>query len=71
MAVEFCMGVINSQSCGLGGGFFMTYYDRKSGKGYTLDARETAPSGAITNMSNSDPKLLYVLVLYLLMVVAL
>ncbi|ROT68616.1 Gamma-glutamyltranspeptidase 1 [Penaeus vannamei] len=32
----FCVGVINTQSMGLGGGFLMTYYDRSTGKAYSL-----------------------------------
>ncbi|KAB7504311.1 putative inactive gamma-glutamyltranspeptidase 4 [Armadillidium nasatum] len=35
---------------GIGGGFFLTYYDRPSRKAYVLDAREKAPSLASENM---------------------
>lgn len=28
IATMFCVGVVNAQSCGIGGGHFMTIYDR-------------------------------------------
>ncbi|KAG7154169.1 Glutathione hydrolase 1 proenzyme-like [Homarus americanus] len=40
-----CIGVTNTQSAGLGGGFLMTYYEQAASKAYTLDAREARPSG--------------------------
>ena len=41
---------------GLGGGFMMTLYDAKSGKAYSLDAREEAPSAATVDMFKGDPE---------------
>lgn len=50
IATLFCIGVINSQSAGLGGGFFMTIYDAKNRTAHVLDARETAPLAATEDM---------------------
>ncbi|KAF2364438.1 Gamma-glutamyltranspeptidase [Trinorchestia longiramus] len=50
----FCVGVINTQSMGLGGGFLATYYDRDTRTAYTLDAREAAPLRASQNMYGGD-----------------
>lgn len=54
----FCVGVINTQSMGLGGGFLLTYYERSSGKAYTLNARESAPAAAHEDMYNGDGHLM-------------
>lgn len=54
----FCVGVINTQSMGLGGGFLLTYYERSTGKAYTLDARETAPGAAYEDMYQGDSDLM-------------
>lgn len=40
-----CVEVVNSHSTGLGGGGFMVYYDKKSGKSRSYDFRETLPAG--------------------------
>lgn len=55
----FCVGVINTQSMGLGGGFLLTYYERATGKAYTLIARESAAAESSENMynGNEDPML--------------
>ncbi|XP_039271689.2 glutathione hydrolase 1 proenzyme-like [Styela clava] len=37
------LGVISFQSSGIGGGFFIVYYDAKTGKDYFIDARSVAP----------------------------
>ncbi|XP_055526698.1 glutathione hydrolase 1 proenzyme-like isoform X6 [Wyeomyia smithii] len=50
VAVLFCEGVTCPQSAGLGGGFFLTLYNRDTGIVQTLDAREIAPSAATKNM---------------------
>ncbi|KAG0719917.1 Glutathione hydrolase 1 proenzyme [Chionoecetes opilio] len=54
----FCVGVVNTQSMGLGGGFFLTYYERSSGKAYTLNARETAPGAAFEDMYHGNEDLM-------------
>uniref|UniRef100_T1J7U9 Gamma-glutamyltransferase n=1 Tax=Strigamia maritima TaxID=126957 RepID=T1J7U9_STRMM len=46
IATLLCMGVYNSQSMGLGGGFFMTIYNKSSGTFEAVDAREVAPAAA-------------------------
>jgi len=43
IAVTLCIGVVNPQSSGIGGGFFMTYLDEEADM-YTVNARETAPA---------------------------
>lgn len=50
LAALFCNGVVNMQSMGLGGGFIMTVYDRKSKLAHALVARESAPSAATRDM---------------------
>lgn len=54
----FCVGVINTQSMGIGGGFLMTYYDKSTGKAYSLNARETAPGAAYEDMYDGDGDLM-------------
>lgn len=56
----FCVGVINTQSMGLGGGFLLTYYERSTGKAYTLDARETAPGAAYEDMYHGEGDLMQI-----------
>ncbi|PIC30823.1 hypothetical protein B9Z55_021934 [Caenorhabditis nigoni] len=54
IASMFCLGVVNPQSSGIGGGFLMTYYEEKSGNCYSIDARETAPAAAHRDMFLND-----------------
>uniref|UniRef100_A0A0K0DYQ0 Gamma-glutamyltransferase n=1 Tax=Strongyloides stercoralis TaxID=6248 RepID=A0A0K0DYQ0_STRER len=60
IAALLCTGVVNPQSSGLGGGFFMTIYDSKLKKCITLDARETAPIDSSENMFVNNPLESYV-----------
>ncbi|XP_047488564.1 scoloptoxin SSD14-like isoform X2 [Penaeus chinensis] len=53
----FCVGVINTQSMGLGGGFLMTYYDHSTRKAYSLNARESAPMEAYEDMYDGNGEL--------------
>ena len=46
VAVQTVLGIVEPQSSGLGGGAFIVYYDAKTGKTTTIDAREKAPSAA-------------------------
>ena len=46
IAAQLVLGLVEPQSSGLGGGAFVVWYDAGKGKVTTLDARETAPSGA-------------------------
>ncbi|KAF5306948.1 hypothetical protein FQA39_LY00178 [Lamprigera yunnana] len=54
IAVLFCEGVAVPQSTGIGGGFLMTIYVKKSNTSETLDARETAPSAATEDMYHGN-----------------
>ncbi|CAL4113866.1 unnamed protein product [Meganyctiphanes norvegica] len=53
----FCVGVINTQSMGLGGGFLATYYERSTGKAYSINAREEAPGAAFEDMYHGNSTL--------------
>jgi len=57
IATLFCIGVVNPQSAGIGGGFLMTIYDSKTGMARCLDARETAPDAATQDMFNGNATL--------------
>lgn len=57
IATLFCNGLVASQSMGIGGGFLMTVYEKKSGKVTTIDARETAPAKATVDMFHGNPDL--------------
>lgn len=46
IAVQTVLGLVEPQSSGLGGGAFIVYYDARTGKTTTFDAREKAPSSA-------------------------
>ncbi|PZC81497.1 hypothetical protein B5X24_HaOG212702 [Helicoverpa armigera] len=54
VAAMFCNGLLNQQSMGLGGGFFMTVYIKDEEKAYTVNARETAPGAATVDMFNGS-----------------
>ncbi|KAK0413038.1 hypothetical protein QR680_006560 [Steinernema hermaphroditum] len=56
IATLTCVGGINSHSCGIGGGFIMTLYDKATKKCHSLDARETAPLATNENSYKDDPK---------------
>ena len=43
IAVQAVLGLVEPQSSGLGGGAFLVWFDAKTKKLTTLDARETAP----------------------------
>ncbi len=55
IATLFCEGVAVPQSCGLGGGFFLTIYTKSTGKVETLNARETAPGACTPDMFVGEP----------------
>ncbi|CAJ0946738.1 unnamed protein product, partial [Mesorhabditis belari] len=50
IATLLCVGVVNPQSSGLGGGFLMTLYNSSTGRCISINARETAPAAAHKNM---------------------
>lgn len=45
-ATMIALTVVEPQSSGLGGGGYLVWYDAKSGKTYSIDAREKAPAAA-------------------------
>ncbi|XP_023929971.1 glutathione hydrolase 1 proenzyme [Lingula anatina] len=55
IASLLCIGVHNPHSMGLGGGFFMTVYNRANKTAYTIDAREQAPASANETMFTNNP----------------
>ena len=50
IATLFCIGVINMHSAGIGGGGFMTIYNRSTNKAEVIDYREEAPGKANSTM---------------------
>ncbi|XP_063825676.1 glutathione hydrolase 1 proenzyme-like isoform X2 [Ostrinia nubilalis] len=54
IAAMFCNSLLNQQSMGIGGGFFMTVYIKQEEKAYTVNARETAPAAATPDMYHGD-----------------
>ncbi|CAH1772931.1 unnamed protein product [Owenia fusiformis] len=50
-----CTGLYNPQSMGIGGGFFMTVYQKDTGKTVSIDSREVAPLAATEDMYLSNP----------------
>ncbi|XP_052083705.1 glutathione hydrolase 1 proenzyme-like [Mytilus californianus] len=50
IATLLCQCISNFHSCGIGGGFFMTVYNKESRSAYTIMAREMAPSEANETM---------------------
>ncbi|XP_035691050.1 glutathione hydrolase 1 proenzyme-like isoform X2 [Branchiostoma floridae] len=50
IASLLCVGIMNAHSMGIGGGFFMTVYNKETNTADIINARETAPAGASENM---------------------
>uniref|UniRef100_A0A914Z2Q9 Gamma-glutamyltransferase n=1 Tax=Panagrolaimus superbus TaxID=310955 RepID=A0A914Z2Q9_9BILA len=50
IATLFCIGVMDTQSAGLGGGHFMTIYNATTKTCHVVDAREVAPLAAFQDM---------------------
>lgn len=50
IAVQTTLGLVEPQSSGIAGGAFMVVYDSKTGKVWTYNGREKAPSGAAPEM---------------------
>lgn len=46
VTAQAVLGLVEPQSSGIGGGGFLVYYDKESGRVETYDGRETAPSAA-------------------------
>lgn len=54
IASMFCNHILNQQSMGIGGGFFMMVYIADEGKAYVVNAREKAPSQASADMFGNN-----------------
>ncbi|XP_062582561.1 glutathione hydrolase 1 proenzyme-like [Saccostrea cucullata] len=54
IATLLCQCVDNIHSCGIGGGHFMTVYNRKTKTAYTIIAREMAPGSSSEDMFVKD-----------------
>lgn len=50
VAVQAMLGLVVPESCGLGGGAFLLYYDAATGTTTAFDGREEAPAGAAPDM---------------------
>ncbi|KAI8488055.1 Gamma-glutamyltranspeptidase 1 [Branchiostoma belcheri] len=50
IASLLCIGLTNADSSGIGGGLFMTIYDRETRTAETINARAMAPAAATENM---------------------
>lgn len=50
IAIQAMLSLVEPQSSGIGGGAFMTYLDRRSGKIVVYDGREAAPAQASASM---------------------
>jgi len=50
VAVQAMLGLVVPESCGLGGGAFLLYYDAAAGTTTAFDGREEAPAGATPDM---------------------
>lgn len=55
IATLLCVGVENTQSMGVGGGHFMTIYNRANKTATTIIAREMAPGAANETMFTTNP----------------
>ena len=49
IATQMVLNIVEPQSSGIGGGAFLMYYDRATGKVTAYDGRETAPAAATEN----------------------
>jgi len=59
VAIQLTLGLVEPQSSGLGGGIFLTYYDKKTNKTISFDGREKAPKNFKENIflkRNGNPK---------------
>ena len=54
IAAMFCLGVINMQSSGVGGGGVMLVYNRKLKKAKVIDFKGTAPAASWSGMFQTN-----------------
>lgn len=57
IASLLCEGVTMPHTLGIGGGFFMTIYEKSKNKASVIIARETAPAKSTVDMYHGDPNL--------------
>lgn len=50
IAAQWVLNVVEPQSSGIGGGAFFLYYEKRTGRIYSFDGRETAPAEAFPEM---------------------
>lgn len=55
-ATALALGVVAPAGSGLGGGGFLVYWEKKSGRAFVLDFREVAPAAATRDMFVTDGK---------------
>lgn len=55
IATMLCDGALCPEYMGIGGGFLMSFYNVKTKKVMSIDARETAPAAATKNMFVKNP----------------
>jgi len=56
IATMLCDGVCCPEYMGIGGGFLMSIYNATTKKVMTINARESAPAAATSEMFVKDPK---------------
>ena len=59
VAIQLTLGLVEPQSSGLGGGLFLTYFDRKTSKVISFEGREKAPKNLKSNIflkNDGSPK---------------
>ena len=59
IAAQLVLNIVEPQSSGIGGGAFILYYDKKSGKTIYFNGRETAPKNSKSDMfldKNGKPR---------------
>jgi len=54
IAIQLTLGLVEPQSSGLGGGLFMTYYNKKTGEKLVYEGRERAPSNMKSDVFLDD-----------------
>lgn len=50
VSTMLCVCVVQPHRCGIGGGFFATYYNRSNRSAIAFNAREVAPAKSTTDM---------------------
>ncbi len=56
VAALFCLGTVQFESTGIGGGGFLQFYERKTKKMHVFDFRETLPAKNNEKVYDDDKK---------------